>query len=377
MDRRGRQIEFQRLPVSAIVEGDVDAIFRAGEEQALVLGVFANDVGEAGVRETVGDSRPGFAEVGGPEDVGLEVVQLVAIDGDVGGAGGERRGFDDADETPLAEFFRGDVGPVLAAVAGDVHEAVVRTGPDDAFLDGRSREREDRVVILDAGVVLRERTAGRALLGFVVAREVAAELRPGHAAVGGLKDGFAAVINGVGLVGRNHDGSGPLEAMLEVGGAGAHGIERPGRDVVDLMRFLVEARDEAVVGAGVNDVGVVGVGNDKAGFAPADFVPIGFVDGALVAAAGDGDGGIVLQRAVNVVRNEVVSSYVVELRGGLIALGGPRLAAVMGDSGSAVVGVDHPVGMRGINPEAVIIAVRRTNDVERVAAVGGTIDRRV
>src|SRR5690348_13519289 len=143
------------------------------------------------------------------------------------------------------------------------------------------------------------------------------------------------------------------------------------------MGFFVEARDEAIVGTGVDDVGVVGIGNDKAGFAAADFVPIGLVDGALVTAAGDGDGGIVLLGAVHAVRNDVVGGHVVELRGGLIALRSPGLAAVVRNRGAAVVGINHPVGMRGVDPEAVIVSVGRTNDIESVAAVGGAVDRSV
>ncbi len=129
-----------------------------------------------------------------------------------------RRSFDDADQAPVSEFFGGDVGPVLAAVSGDMDESVVAPSPDEAFLEGRFSERENGVVVLDAGVVLCQRTARRFLLALVIARQVAADRSPGHSFVGGLKHRFSAVINGVGLVGGNHDRRGPLETVCQFRG---------------------------------------------------------------------------------------------------------------------------------------------------------------
>src|SRR6266481_2356068 len=140
------------------------------------------------------------------------------------------------------------------------------------------------------------------------------------------------------------------------------------------MCLFVETRDETIVRACVNHVGVRWVGNDKASFATANVVPVRAVDSALIAAAGDGDRGIVLLSAVDVVRKGVVYSDVVELRGLLVGLSGPRLAVVVRNGGAAVVGIDHPFWMRRIDPEAVIISVRRANKIEGVAAVGRTVD---
>src|ERR1700689_1318730 len=112
----------------------------------------------------VGNSRcdfcPSFAVVSCLENVWAEVVELVAVDGDVGSAPGVWRRLDDADEAPLAEFFRSDVSPVFTAVARDMYKTVVAAGPDESFLNWRFGDREDRAVILNAGVVLRQRAAG-------------------------------------------------------------------------------------------------------------------------------------------------------------------------------------------------------------------------
>ncbi len=67
----------------------------------------------------------------------------------------------------------------------------------------------------------------------------------------------------------------------------------------------------------------------------------------------------------------------IELRGRLIRLGGPALAAIVRNRGAAVIGVDHPVRMRGIDPQSVIIAVRCANEAEGVPAVGRLIHRSI
>src|ERR1700722_441297 len=199
-----------------IVEGNVDAVFAAGIEEAFSFRIFADGVRVTIVGQTSRDLRPGLAVVGCLEKVGVEVIELVAIDGHVGSTRGVRRSFDDADEAPLAEFFGGDIGPVLSAIARYLQEPVVGAGPNQAFLDGRFGESEDDVVILDAGVVLRGRAARGLLLGFFVARQVAPNRSPGHTTVGGLKTGFAAVIDDSWIVGRDHDWRGPLKTVLEV-----------------------------------------------------------------------------------------------------------------------------------------------------------------
>ncbi len=85
------------------------------------------------------DFCPGFAEVGGLENVGLEIVELVRVHGGVGGSRFERGSFEEADHGPLGNFFGRDVGPVFAAIARQLNQAIIRAGPEQAFLLGRFR----------------------------------------------------------------------------------------------------------------------------------------------------------------------------------------------------------------------------------------------
>src|SRR4029077_3400236 len=108
---------------------------------------------------------------------------------------------------------------------------------------------------------------------------------------------------------------------------------------------------------GVNDVRIARVRDDVAAFAPANGVPVAAIDEAVVAARSNADGRIVLLGAVYAVQKIVVGGDVVELRGRLVILRGPIFSPVHGDGGTAVVAVDEAIGIVGINPEGVVVAV--------------------
>ena len=145
---------------------------------------------------------------------------------------------------------------------------------------------------------------------------------------------------------------GPLETMFDVGGSPSDGIDWPGIDGLFFAGAVVVARDVAAIGAGVNDIRVGGIGRDVAALATADVVPVGAIDGAVRAGAGDADGGVVLLGTVDVVGEATVGGDVVELRGWLRVLARPGDAAVDGDGGAAIVAVDDALGIGGIDPSA-------------------------
>jgi len=138
-----------------------------------------------------------------------------------------------------------------------------------------------------------------------------------------------------------------------------------------LAGAAIEAADVAEVGTGINDVGIARIDGDVAALAATDIVPIPPIDEAAIATGTDTDGGIVLLRAVDAIREIVVGDDVVELRGGLIVLRRPILACVDGNRGATVVGIDHASGIVGIDPQPVMIAVWGRNAVEGFAAIDG------
>ena len=62
----------------------------------------------------------------------------------------------------------------------------------------------------------------------------------------------------------------------------------------------------------------------------------------------------------------------VELRRGLVELGGPGLAAVHSDGRATIVAVDHALGLRRIDPQPVVVAVGGGQQLEALAAIDGT-----
>src|SRR5215472_14749 len=75
-DLRIGQVQREGLPLRAVVEGNVDSVFRAGEEQTAAAGIFTDGVNEIVVGDAVDDLAPCFAVVVGLEDVGVAIVVL-------------------------------------------------------------------------------------------------------------------------------------------------------------------------------------------------------------------------------------------------------------------------------------------------------------
>ncbi len=371
MDGDGRQVEAQRVPGGAVVGREGDAVLGAQEEPAALRGVLAHGVQEEVRRQLAVEALPGASEVAGLPQVGAQVVEAVGVDDDVGGAGVEMGRFDADDRAPLRQAVHaaGDVGPGLAAVAGDVHQAVVRARPDETFLDRRLGHREDRAVDLHAGVVAGDRAAGPGLFRLVVARQVRADRRPGLAAVGTAEEHVGGVIDHLGVVGRDGDRGGPLEAVFQVFAAVPGRVLGVDPDHPRLPGAVVVARNVAAVLAGVDHVGIGRIGDHVAGLAAAHAVPVGVGDAAAGQAVARALGGAdVLQRAGDAERHPGVGPDVVGLAEGQ-RRGGPAGAAVGADVDAAVVARDDALRVLGVDPDVVVVAVVHADVLEGLAAL--------
>ena len=134
--------------------------------------------------------------------------------------------------------------------------------------------------------------------------------------------------------------------------------QRVDLDVPAVVGAAVEAGEQRALAAGEKDVGIARIGRDIAALAAAHAVRVGGAasSASSAGAAGSADGGAVLLRAADMVRDLLGDGHVVELRGGVL-LAGPRLAAVEGDVAAAVIALDHAQGVGGVDPEVVIIGV--------------------
>ena len=85
VNRRDRQVQLQRLPVGAVVEGYINAGFGPGIKQTFFPGINPNCPNIGSLRDPVYNRTPGFSEVVRLENVGFEVVQPMPIDRDICG----------------------------------------------------------------------------------------------------------------------------------------------------------------------------------------------------------------------------------------------------------------------------------------------------
>ena len=281
-------------------------------------------------------------------------------------------------------MLRGDVGPVAAAVAGDLQQSVVRASPDDALLAGRLRDREHDAGVLHADVVRRQ--SARALLPApIVERQVGADHLPGLTAVGRAVHVLRSGVDGVVIVRRNRHRKRPVESVLHVAGRRADGRLRPDFDLARLPRPLVVAldgpADAAEPGAArPDDVVVRRIGNRPPALAAGDRMPhaawnrsgdllVGLFGEPAVARAARRRS--VLPIAVDVVWNLVVGGHVIHLRDRQLNLM-PALSAVDRQAEAVVVGDDEAIAVGGIDPHVVVVADGREAAGEidaRLAAV--------
>ena len=272
--RAARQVELQRLPAPAVVERHVDADLGAGEQQAPSHRILADRACVCGRRNTRNDFRPRLAVVRRLEQVGREVVLLVAVGGEIGDGGVEVGGLEQTHAGEPAQGLGGDVVPRRAAVARQVDHAVVRSGPQHACLHGGFGEGEDRAVPLRAGHVTGDRSAHRAEGGGIVNGQVGADRLPAGAAVAGLEHFLRRDIQRVPVVRREDDREGPLEPVRHVGCRVAVVIVEPHGHVAGLSRAMVIAGQRAHVGACKHDARIARLRRDVTRLAARHGVPV-------------------------------------------------------------------------------------------------------
>jgi hypothetical protein len=78
------QIVLQRAPGRAVVEGNEDADFGAGKEQAFAHGIFADCVHVSVIWQARDDYFPGLAGIVRAVDIRMKVVHLMAVNCGVG-----------------------------------------------------------------------------------------------------------------------------------------------------------------------------------------------------------------------------------------------------------------------------------------------------
>ena len=347
------KVSFPSRPVLARVDGHEEPRLGADVEHARVVWIFTEDVGRSPFGKIVSQARPRCTEARRAKDIGTVVVEIVEVEGDVGGSGVGSRGLDLGDDSlPVASIRQVgvDAGPAVPAVAAHVNRAVVGPGPQDVGVERRLGEGVQGAVavppFVDSGkrrvLLCREVSADR----FTRMRRFSGGRRETDPAT---EDVLRSEIEDVG-VGRGQDhGRRPVPAKrsesharsvlvgwLELGA-------RPGPEV--------EPRRVPVLLREVDDVGVARVrmdGHPVTLRTELDPVVVGdaFV---VVGLARPGPGGGVLHAAVNPVGDLVVHVHLVELTEREHRLH-PCASAVAGDAHAAVATEDEVLGVVGVDP---------------------------
>ena len=188
--------------------------------------------------------------------------------------------------------------------------------------------------------------------------------------VAGLQQELRALIKNVRILrreGQRRIGRGPVIAIAA----------DVGRDGLDLSIRAIDTPERASFSACINDIGVGGIGNDVAELVTADRVPIQKGDCAVISAAQSCNRSAVLLRAVNPVREAIIGRDVIDLAGRLVVPRGPGLAAIHADGRALIAAHDHVIGVRGIDPERVIVVAAGSALVgfECDAAIRRTVER--
>ena len=184
------------------------------------------------------------------------------------------------------------------------------------------------------------------------------------------------MVDGVRIVGRHLDGHHPLEAEGQL--CGVHAVEVHHADVILLLLpGHVTVASEPALAVAVHDVRVAGLGHGGPRLAAADVPPERRVSAGrsvLRRVAGHHDGGVVLLTGVQPVREAVVDIHLIQLGGGQVVLGGPRLSAIQRHVGAAVVGLHPDVRVVGVDPDVVVVAMGRGHPRPGLTRIIGDVE---
>ena len=236
---------------------------------------------------------------------------------------------------------------------------------------------DDCAIDFTACSLVGDGSAAKALRRFVVAREVGRDGRPRPAAIGRAEEHIAAVIHHVRIVLRDDGGGRPVEAIARLVGGLSERELRPGHDGAAELRLHVQLFEDAHIAASVHVARISAIHANVCALAPRAILPVALSDARSIGAGLDDDRRVVLLPAVETVRVCVVHDHMVELRRGLVVLRAPALSAIERNRRPTVVGVDQEARVLRIDPELMVVAVRRLECRERSASVNGFHHRRV
>ena len=137
--------------------------------------------------------------------------------------------------------------------------------------------------------------------------------------------------------------------------------------IIPLERITASRRaaDRTVI----DDVWVFRMDGDVAAFTGAGQIAVCPCDSCVVAPAGDADTAIVLLCAVYPIRGLIIDIHPIKLRRRLVVDRRPSDTTVVGDIGTPVVPLNHPLVVIWIDPDIMVIPMWSTNTLERTTSI--------
>src|ERR1043166_7280698 len=132
----------------AVIKRNESSELGAGVKQAAFLGILAHSMDICAIGDASRNRAPVFSQVSSFENIRLEVVEFMSINGGIRSVRIVWRRIDEANRAPLGHLRR-DLRPVLSVIGCDVDKPIIRAGPERSFLCRRLSEREHGVVIFN------------------------------------------------------------------------------------------------------------------------------------------------------------------------------------------------------------------------------------
>ena len=360
-DGNRRHAGAELLPSRAAVEGHVHAELGRREHQAGALVVLHHAPHQMPFGDALGDAGPGAAAVARHQQIRREVPVFVVIQGHVHGVRVVQIGADVVDESGVGNARQRahlDAPPALAAVLGDLDQAVVGAGVQQPFSKRGFGQRGDRVVVghgehIPGRVPAPGLTHKRHEHAVFVAGQIARDRRPLVAAVFRAPHALRGKVQPRGLVRRDQDRRVPVEALRRIAG------RRLRLDVRRLAGDEIDPGQVAALPLGVHDVRVARLRGRLVAIAAEHHFPVGRANTVhVIGARRTALGVVVLRAAVNrVERLGVIHGQLVVLGDrqiGHIAPGGAQIVAFVNP---AVAAHHDVIRVRGVEHDGVHIAV--------------------
>ena len=136
---------------------------------------------------------------------------------------------------------------MLSVIRCYVNKSIIGAGPERSLFYRRLREREHGIEIFNGSDVVCQRTAAWLLFGFVVARQIAADLHPTLSVVGRFENALCARVQNVGVMWGKREWRYPLKTMSHIGGTVAGIVQRKDANVLRFLLSLIVTRDGVFV----------------------------------------------------------------------------------------------------------------------------------